>query len=99
MEDFNNNVVLGLYEDELVNADELQKFYWTGDFENTDGENRPYAVELEKADDKSELTSMEAGQLGLCPERRQGRRDRCPAQDQPQGCCVRLRQEERLCHC
>lgn len=61
VEDFNNNVVLGLYEDELVNADELQKFYWTGDFENTDGENRPYAVELEKADDKSELTSMEAG--------------------------------------
>ena len=61
VEDFNNNVVLGLYEDELVNADELQKFYWTGDFENTDGENSPYAVELEKADDKSELTSMEAG--------------------------------------
>ncbi|WP_081958510.1 S-layer homology domain-containing protein [Oscillibacter sp. ER4] len=61
VKDFKDNTVLGLYEDELVNADELQKFYWTGDFENTDGENSPYAVELEKADDKSELTSMEAG--------------------------------------
>ena len=61
VKDFKDNTVLGLYEDELVNVDELQKFYWTGDFENTDGENRPYAVELEKADDKSELTSMEAG--------------------------------------
>ena len=66
VEDFNNNVVLGLYEDELVNADELQKFYWTGDFAGTDGKNKknedlPYAVELEKVDDKSELTSMEAG--------------------------------------
>ena len=61
VKDFKDNTVLGLYEDELVNADELQKFYWTGDFESTDGEGSPYAVELEEVDANSELTSMEAG--------------------------------------
>ncbi len=61
VKDFDGNEVLGLYKDELVNADELQKFYWTGDFKDTDGENSPYAVKLEMVDDKSELTSMEAG--------------------------------------
>ena len=61
VKDFKDNKVLGLYNGELVNADELQKFYWTGDFESTDGEGSPYAVELEEVDANSELTSMEAG--------------------------------------
>lgn len=61
MKDFKDNTVLGLYgEDDLVNVDELQNFYWTGKLTNT-ANGKPYSTKLEKVDDKSELTSMEAG--------------------------------------
>ena len=61
VKDFKDNTVLGLYgEDDLVNVDELQNFYWTGKLTNT-ANGKPYSTKLEKVDDKSELTSMEAG--------------------------------------
>ena len=61
VKDFKDNTVLGLYEeDDLVNVDELQNFYWTGKLTNT-ANGKPYSAKLEKVDDKSELTSMEAG--------------------------------------
>ena len=61
VKDFDANKVLGLYgEDDLVNVDELQNFYWTGKLTNT-ANGKPYSTKLEKVDDKSELTSMEAG--------------------------------------
>ena len=61
VKDFDANKVLGLYgEDDLVNVDELQNFYWTGKLKNT-ANGKPYSTKLEKVDDKSELTSMEAG--------------------------------------
>ncbi len=61
VKDFDANKVLGLYDkNDLINVDELQNFYWTGKLTNT-ANDKPYSTELEKVDDKSELTSMEAG--------------------------------------
>ena len=62
VKDFDNNKVLGLFDSNLtINSDSVEKYYWTGEFAGTINGGKPYSTELDKVDDKSDLTSMEVG--------------------------------------
>ena len=60
--EYSDKTVVGLYNNgKLISADDVNDFYWTGNFEGTDSKGSPYTSYVEETISSSELAKFNVG--------------------------------------